>query len=155
MRKLTLLSGAAFATTLLAGGCGDPVPPPVPVTCEGAEPCAIVTFVWDSRPDTMRVMVTHGPTIQAAHGYVQTGQGAGIPSGPIVRGAGSDPALPFHYVADSVRLVEAAIELCDGRLMKTVAQLNEYFAGATGNANANRALFCPWGARPVLVEESL
>lgn len=153
MRTVRAAAGALAA--IVAAGCGSSPTPPPAVGCEGAEPCAIVTFVWDSRPDTMRVMVTHGPTIQAAHAYVQTGTGPGIPSGTIQRGAGSDPALPFHYLPDSVRLVEVAIELCDGRLMKTVAQLNAYFEGATGNPNASRAPFCPWGARPVQVDESL
>ena len=145
---------AGLLAVVIVSGCGSPTPP-VAVGCEGAEPCAIVTFVWDSRPDSMRVMITHGPTIQAAHAYVNTGQGPAIPSGTIVRGAGSDPALPFHYLPESVRLVEVAMELCDGSLMKTVAQLDAYFAGATGNANASSAPFCPWGARPVQVDESL
>jgi hypothetical protein len=143
------------ALAALVAGCADPTPPlPAPTTCESLAPCAIVTFVWDSRPDTMHVMVTHAPTIAAAHAYVLNGSGPAIPSGPIVRGPGSDPRLPFHYLPDAVRLVDVAIELCDGQLMKTEAQLDDYFLGVTGNPNATRALFCPWGARPVQVEES-
>lgn len=138
---------------LLTVACSEPTVPVPPLTsCDGIDgPCAIVTFVWDSRPDTMRVLVTHGPTIAAAQERVATGVGPTIPAGPIVRGTGSDPALPFHYVPDSLRLADVAMEICDGRLMRTVAQLNEYFQGITGHADATRALFCPWGARPIAV----
>jgi len=146
------LIGVALAAALLSS-CGDPTPPLArPTTCDGIiTPCAIVTFAWNAWPDTMLVMVTHEPTIEAARSFVATGVGPSIPSGPIVRGAGSDPRLPFHYVPELVRLVDVAIELCDGRLMKTEAQLNEYFLGSTGNANASGGHFCPWDARPVHV----
>jgi hypothetical protein len=153
MRTPVLVRPLILAAGMLSA-CGDATPPlRDPVTCAGLDPCALVTFAWDARPDTMVVLVTDAATIAAAHAYVATSSVPSIPSGPIVRGAGSDPRLPFHYVPDSVRLVEVAIELCDGRLMKTEAELNEYFLGATGDAGASRAQFCPWGARPVRVDE--
>lgn len=147
--------GAALAAALLAGCEGSTPPLAGPSTCVGIPgPCAIVTFAWSAWPDTMLVMVTHEPTIEAARSYVATGEGPSIPSGPILRGAGSDPRLPFHYVPEHVRLVDLAIELCDGRLMKTEAQLNEYLRGSTGNANASGGHFCPWDARPVHVSDA-
>jgi hypothetical protein len=100
----------------------------------------------------MRVLITHAPTVAAACTYLASGTGPHIPTGTIVRGAGSDGALPFHYIPESVRLVEAAIEVCDGRLMKTAAALDDYIEGVTGDRNASQAPYCPWGARPVAVE---
>jgi hypothetical protein len=131
--------------------CSDAVTPRTPVNC--AEPAggAIVAFAWDTRPDTMQVLIGDSATVAAACAYLATGTGAHIPAGPIVRGAGVDPRVPFHFIPDSVRLVEVAIELCDGRMMRTAAQVDEYFVGATGQANAQKAPFCPWGARPIAV----
>jgi hypothetical protein len=113
----------------------------------------IVTFTWDTRPeDVMRVLVTDQATVAAACSFIASGQGPKIPVGTIVRGAGSDPSLPFHYLPADVRLADAAIEICDGRLMKTVAALDDYIEGATGDRNAAQAPYCPWGARPIAVE---
>jgi hypothetical protein len=114
---------------------------------------AVMTIAWNSRPDTMAVLVNDEATVQAACEYLATRSGAPFPSGPIVKGAGIDPDVPFHWIADSVRLAEAAIELCDGSMMKTAQEVDEYFLGATGSADSPTAPFCPWGARPVRVEK--
>ena len=119
-------------------------------TCSA--PGVVVTFVWDSHPDTMRVLVCDADAIAAAQSYIATQTGAHIPSGPIVRGPGVDAAVPFHFIPDSVMLVEVAIELCDGRMMRTSAEVDAYFVGATGSANASKAPFCPWSARPIGIE---
>jgi len=133
--------------------CGTTTDPPL-LTRQCTPPAegVIVTFTWDSRPDTMRVLVCDAAAVAAAQSYVATQTGAHIPSGPIVRGAGADAALPFHFIADSVQLVELAIELCDGRMMRTPGEVNEYFLGATGRTDAQKAPYCPWGARPISVE---
>jgi hypothetical protein len=52
----------------------------------------------------------------------------------------------------TVRLADAAVEICDGRLMKTEEALDDYLEGVTGDRNAVQAPYCPWGARPVRVE---
>jgi hypothetical protein len=111
-----------------------------------------VTFVWSGRPDTMRMLVYDVPTVEAACNYIATGTGPHIPIGPIIRGSGVDRSIPFHYRPELLRLTEAAIELCDGKLMRTPAEVDEFFLGATGSVTSPTATFCPWGARPVSVE---
>lgn len=111
----------------------------------------VVTFVWTSRPDTMRVLITDSATVCDASRYVRTQAGPSIPNGIIVRGAGSDPALPFHYLPESVRLNEATIEVCDSKLLRTPADVDEFFVGITGRADSPSAQYCPWSARPVRV----
>lgn len=133
---------------LLAGvACGDDTAAP-------AEPRdgAIVTFAFDQLPDTLRVHVRDSATIAEAERRVATGTGSRMPVGPIVRGAGVDARYPFHYLPDSVRLLDLAMEICDGRPMRTPAQVTEFFLLSTGNANAPRATWCPWGAHPIAVE---
>ena len=112
---------------------------------------ATVTFAWASSPDTMHVLVRGNPTIRAACAYLAGASRANIPAGQIVRGPGpSDLRLPFHYIPESVELAEVTIELCDSALLTTTAMVDEYFAG-TGNAGAESAPYCPWGAKPVQV----
>ena len=112
---------------------------------------AVVTIAWTSRPDSMRVLVNGAGVIDAACNYVRTKSGPAILSGRIVRGAGVDARVPFHYLPDSVALVDMAIELCDSALLRTSAEVEAYFLGSTGRADAPSAPYCPWGARPVRV----
>ncbi len=100
----------------------------------------------------MRVLVQNPDAIKAACDYVKSESGASILSGKIVKGAGVDSRVPFHYEPASVSLVELAIELCDSSLLKTSQAVDEYFLGSTGNANSPSAPYCPWSARPVRVE---
>lgn len=142
-----MLRSRASAFLLLAAlaGCGSSTDP------TGAS--RVVVFVFDDSPaDTMRVRISHAPTIAAAERAIAGLGDAHIPSGPIVRGAGEDPRYPFHFVAGEVRLVEAATELCDGLPMRTAAEVDAYFLGATGSASSARAPWCPWSARPLRVE---
>jgi hypothetical protein len=113
---------------------------------------AVVTFAFQGRPDTLLVLITDPATITAAEARVRSGSGPNIPIGPIVRGAGIDSRYPFHFIPDSVRLAEAAIELCDGAPMKTPAEVDAFFLGSTGNPNATQAIWCPWNAYPIAVE---
>lgn len=115
---------------------------------------AVVTIAWTSRPDSMQVLV-HGTTVvRAACGYVRTGTGPRIMAGRIVRGAGVDPRVPFHYLPDSVSLVDIAIELCDSKLLRTTADVDAYFLASTGRVDAPSAPYCPWSARPVQVRHA-
>jgi hypothetical protein len=113
---------------------------------------AIVTFAFEASADTLRVHVRDSATIARAEARVATGQGPRMPVGPIVRGAGVDARYPFHYLADDVRLNDLAMEVCDGRPMRTPQEVTTFFALATGDANASRATWCPWGASPIAVE---
>jgi hypothetical protein len=146
---LPLVLSAAF----IAIACADSIAPPRAGCASPVPQQGVVTFTWDARPeDTMRVLVTDAPTVAAACAFLVSGTGPRMPTGMIARGAGSDPTLPFHYLPESVRIVDAAIEICDGRLMKTAASLDDYIEGATGDRNAAQAPYCPWGARPIAVE---
>lgn len=112
-----------------------------------------MTVVFPSRPaDTLRVLVTDSATIDAAQSFIQHQSGPSLVSGRIVKGAGTDSRYPFHFVPETVRLVDVAIELCDGALMRTPAEVSQFFEGSTGNANAADAQWCPWGSRPVALE---
>ncbi|MFN8581297.1 MAG: hypothetical protein U0163_10015 [Gemmatimonadaceae bacterium] len=134
---------------VLAVGCNDR-------TSTGAvetPASAIITFAFAGYPaDTIRVAFRDAPSIAQATNYLTRKTGPRFPIGPIVRGAGVDARYPFHFDADSVKLAEVAIELCDGRLMRTMAELDAFMRGATGDANAPRAVWCPWNAYPVKVE---
>jgi hypothetical protein len=146
--KLRILARLLFAGALVAGveGCDDDdgLAPP-------GNDGAIVTFAFDATDDTMDVLVLDSATIAIARQRVETGAGPRMPIGPIVRGAGVDPDFPFHYIPAAVRLNDLAMEICDGRPMRTVQEVYDFFELSTGNRNAVEATWCPWGARPIAV----
>lgn len=144
MRFLVMILYAAAVAA--AGGCSEEtLAPDLP---EGG---AIVTFAFSATDDTVDVLVLDSLTIARAEARVANGVGPAMPIGPIVRGAGIDPRYPFHYVPEEIRLADLATEVCDGRPMKTAAQVDEFFALSTGNPDAERATWCPWGATPIAV----
>ena len=122
----------------------------------GSADTGVVVFTFGSHlpGDTMQVAVTNPTTIATARAVLAGASNARIPIGPIVRGAGIDPRYPFHFIADSVRLVEVAIELCDGRPMRTAAEVDSFIAAVTGDPAAPSATWCPWQAEPHAVIES-
>ncbi len=52
-----------------------------------------------------------------------------------------------------MRLADWAMELCDGRPMRTSADIDAFFEGVTGDRHAKRATWCPWGATPIAVTQ--
>lgn len=112
---------------------------------------AVITFTFSATNDTMDVLVLDEATIVKAENRVATGQGPRMPVGPIRRGAGIDPRFPFHFLPDSVRLMDLATEVCDGRPMRTPTEVNDFIELSTGNRQSPRAIWCPWGATPVAV----
>ena len=139
----------AAATLITLGGCGDAATGPgLPV---GG---ALVTFAFAGYPaDTLRVHVTDPVTISQAAAFVLEGEGPAIPVGTIRLGAGVDRRYPFHFDPASVRLAEAAMELCDGAPMRDSTAVRTFILGATGSEAATSATWCPWGARPIAVEQ--
>jgi hypothetical protein len=142
---------AALTFTGLAAACDDSATEPEEDAPAGG---AIVTFAFEGHPaDTLRVHVLDSATIAAARAYVATRSGPTIPVGPIRRGAGVDPRYPFHFVPDSVRLADMAMELCDGSPMRTAAAVDSLFAW-TGRAGQQSTTYCPWSAYPIAVTDA-
>lgn len=113
----------------------------------------MIVFAFEGDPaDTLRVLVRHPPTVDVARAYLRGENHANIPIGPIRRGAGVDPRYPFHFIPDSVRLAEFAIELCDAAPMRTPEAVDEFIIGSTGDSTATSATWCPWSATPIAVE---
>ena len=114
---------------------------------------AILTVVFESRPaDTLIVLVSDSVTIAKAKSYVATHSGPRMISGRIVKGAGVDARYPFHFEPASVRLVDVAIEICDGAPMRTAQEVNDYFEASTGSASSASATWCPWSSYPISVQ---
>lgn len=114
---------------------------------------AVLTVVFDSHPqDTLDVILTDSATIAAAEAYVARNEGPRLVIGTIVKGAGYDTNYPFHYVPETVRLADMAMELCDGAPMRTPAEVEAFFELATGNSNSANAPWCPWSSRPIAVQ---
>jgi len=144
MQRRILVSLLAATGVTIAAACGDTTSP-IP---DGG---AVVTFAFSASDDTLDVLVLDPETIAQAEQRVATGLGPRMPIGPIVRGAGIDPQYPFHYIESDVRLADLAAEVCDGRPMRTPAEVDAFFELSTGNRNAARATWCPWGATPIRV----
>lgn len=146
-RSALRAAGVLLACALWPLACSDSITEPA---LDGA----VVTFAFSGSTDVMDVHVRKASTIAAARAYVQNGSGPRFPIGPIARGAGADADYPFHFLPDEVELAEVAMELCDGRPMKTEAAVEQFFAG-TGRASEETTTYCPWGAYPVAVRDSV
>ncbi|HEY9227740.1 MAG TPA: hypothetical protein VIP11_13880 [Gemmatimonadaceae bacterium] len=136
---------ALLPALALAAACSSTSEPSGPLA-------AVMTVVFPSRPaDTLRVLITDEATIVAAQSFIEHHTGPSLVSGKIVKGAGTDTRYPFHFVPETVRLVDVATELCDGALMRTEAEVAQFFQGSTGNANSPDAQWCPWGSKPLSI----
>jgi hypothetical protein len=114
---------------------------------------AVITVAFEGHPaDTLDIIATDSATIAAAEAYVHSHSGSHMISGRIQRGAGWDTQYPFHFAAETVRIVDVAIEVCDGAPMKSAAAVDSFFVWSTGNANAESAQYCPWSSYPIKVE---
>jgi hypothetical protein len=143
IKRLSILTLAAIALGVV--GCKSDLTLPF----EGT-PGAIVSLVFDGHPaDTMYVAITNASTIAAARQYVVSGNGPALMTGRIVKGIGYDPRYPFHFIPDSIALVEVAAEVCDAAPMHTAAEVSAFFQLSTGSANAQSAQWCPWSSRPI------
>jgi hypothetical protein len=85
--------------------------------------------------------VTDPATIQLATENYQ-GKNRRFPLGKITTGDGgyNTPYL-WHFVPDSVRMTEAAIEVCDGRPSYVNAHVNDYISVG----------YCPWAGKIIKV----
>lgn len=141
-----ILSGLVATGVAAGAGCHSA---PTATLPDGG---AVVTFPFSSSADTLDVLVLDSATIALAEQQIATGVGPRMPIGPIVRRSGIDPRYQFHYVESEMRLGDLATEVCDGRPMRSPAEVDWFFELATGNRNAPRATWCPWGATPIAVQ---
>ena len=142
MRHTSLALFAALALGACSSSVGEP---------DGVN-AAIITVAFEGLPDTLDIVVTDSATIAAADAYVHSDSGSHMISGRIERGIGVDSGYPFHFIPETVRIVDVAIELCDGAPMRTAAAVDTFFLGSTGNMNSESAQYCPWSSYPVRVQ---
>ena len=111
----------------LAAGCESSTRP-APIARE---------FVIEHVGERFAVRVTDADSIRHALENLQ-GRNSRFPTGTLRPGNGGfNSPWTWHLDPDSVRFVEAAIEICDGR------------ASYVETHQADYPTFCPWGARVV------
>jgi hypothetical protein len=124
---------AALLTTVLAlvagGGCGG--------ATQATE--TVADFVVAVGSEQFVLRVSGAETIRAARERL-AGRGTGFPSGPVRPGDGGFNApWSWHLDPAETRIVEVAIEVCDGTPSYVEAHLDEF------------PTYCPWAA--VIVSE--
>ena len=89
--------------------------------------------------ERFRMMVTDAETIRLARENYE-GKNQKFPLGQIQPGnSGINQPWSWSYIPDSVRMVDNAIEVCDGRPSYVNEHISEYMTVG----------YCPWGARVV------
>ena len=121
MRRVRLAAAAALGLAGCGSGAGAPSP-------SGAE------FLVAVGSQTFVMRTTDPQTIQLARERLRVGN-ARFPSGPVLAGDGGFNA-PWSWHLDPVetRMVEVAIEVCDGTPSYVEAHLSDF------------PRYCPWGA---------
>ena len=144
-RRMKYITLALFSALTL-GACSSSVGEP------GGANAAIITVAFEGLADTLDIVVTDSATIAAADAFVQSHSGSRMIAGRIERGAGVDARYPFHFVPETVRIVDAAIEVCDGTPMRTTAAVDNFFVWSTGDVHSESAQYCPWSSYPIRVQ---
>lgn len=91
--------------------------------------------------DTFVMFVTDPATIQLARENFE-GKNNRFPSGRIQAGNGGFNGIwGWHYVPESIRMVEVAVEVCDGTPSYVNTHLNDYLAVG----------YCPWTAKVIKI----
>lgn len=118
---------ALVLLTILAAGCSNPTSP-APSFAE---------FVVDVSGERFVIRTSDAQTIQLAEDN-RLGRNTRFPMGTLRPGNGGFNApWTWHLEPSSVRFVEVAIELCDGRPSYVETHQSDY------------PTYCPWGARVV------
>lgn len=108
-------------------------------TCESPTEPLGQYFTVDVAGERFRMLVTDPETIRLARENYEGGNQR-FPIGNIQRGDGGfNEPWSWSYIPDSVRMVEVAIEVCDGRPSYVNSHIDDYL----------RVGYCPWGARVV------
>lgn len=133
-RRPFLFLLAAIALALFAAACHDDDGPTAP---DGSR-----TFRVRAGGDMFRMRLTDPETVRLAMENLE-GRNNKHPNGRIAPGNGGINApWSWHFVPETVRMVDTSIELCDGTPSYVEAHRADYLLSG----------YCPWGARIVAVE---
>lgn len=102
-------------------------------------------FVVEVVPgETFRILVTTPEQVADARAMLQSGEER-VVMGELARGSGGfNSGYRWHLKPQTVSIVDAAVEICDGRPSFVEAELDYWMA--------NVKTYCPWGARIVREE---
>jgi hypothetical protein len=116
------------------------------VGCSSENPASPVPaggqyFTVQAGKDSFVMYVTDQNSIRLATENFQ-GKNKTFPSGRIERGhGGHNWPWNWHFIPQSIRMVEASIEVCDGAPSYVEDHVNDYVAIG----------YCPWGAKVIKV----
>jgi hypothetical protein len=134
MRSSRLARKLAVLFVAVSTGCGDDDGPTGPDRGR--------VFRVRVNAEEFRMRVTDPDTIALAMENMRGGNSK-HPQGPIAAGDGGfNSPWTWHFVPDSVRMVDSSIELCDGEPSYVESHRAEYLASG----------YCPWSARVIAVE---
>ena len=121
-----LLRTIFVVLALAAAGCSSPT-----------QPASSAEFVVDVAGERFILRLTDAETIALAEAN-RLGRNSRFPLGPLRAGNGGFNApWTWHFDPSQTRLVELAIEVCDGRPSYVEEHKSDY------------PTYCPWGARVV------
>ena len=121
-----LLQSIWALLVVAAAGCSSPTQP-----ADSSE------FIVDVSGERFVLRLTDAETIRLAEEN-RSGRNSRFPLGPLRAGDGGFNApWTWHFDPSATRLVEVAIELCDGRPSYVEQHKSDY------------PTYCPWGARIV------
>ena len=107
-----------------------------------------VVATFDVSQERFQVFVKNAAAIERLFALRDGAAIGSIPNGRILRGAGAgDHNTPraWHLDPDDIEIVDAAVEVCDGRPSYVDAHVDEY-VDVIGR-------YCPWGARLVRLDD--
>jgi hypothetical protein len=136
-----LLAIALAAAASVGVACASPAAPSPDL--EGG-----VVATFETVGERFKVFVKN-PAAVSRLVQIRNGANLGqIPNGRILRGAGAgnhNAPRAWHLDPDDIEIVDAAIEVCDGRPSYVDANVAEY-VDVIGR-------YCPWGARLVALDD--
>ena len=135
LEGLRLVGGVILAALVVAGSaCSDDDGPTGPERGR--------LFRVRVGAEEFRMRLTDPEAIRLAIENLE-GQNSKHPNGPIAAGNGGFNApWSWHFVPESVRMVDLSIELCDGSPSYVEGHRSDYLASG----------YCPWSARVIAVD---
>jgi len=134
---LKALSCIALVLAFFVGGCKSPTGPEHKFG-------VLATFevAW-SHDERFTILVTNEETIRQIKALNKGQSAAGIPAGRVVRGAVSyNKPWSWHIDSEDIHMVEATLEILDGRPSFVEATLDQWVGGYYG----------PWTVRLISLE---